>query len=74
MQEAFIQTFPSFFSFPSIAGRSLRSLGFRALRRAGAVAPAGPLRGPVPLISRKRGGPRSRPGLSPSRTDSPYSS
>ena len=35
----------------SIAGRSLRSLGLRAYRRAGAVAPAGPLRGPVPLIS-----------------------
>ena len=37
--------------FPSSAGRSLRSLGLRALRRAGAVAPAGPLRGPVPLTS-----------------------
>ena len=39
------------FCFPSGAGRSLRSLGLRALRRAGAVAPAGPLRGPVPLGS-----------------------
>ena len=39
------------FSFPSGAGRSLRSLGLRALRRAGAVAPTGPLRGPVPLNS-----------------------
>ena len=52
------------FSFPSGAGRSLRTFfpslrrralaplaWLRALRRAGAVAPAGPLRGPVPLIS-----------------------
>ncbi len=52
------------FSFPSGAGRSLRTFfpslrrralaplaWLRALRRAGAVASAGPLRGPVPLIS-----------------------
>ncbi len=39
------------YCIPSGAGRSLRSLGLRAWRRAGAVAPAGPLRGPVALIS-----------------------
>ena len=40
-----------FVCFPSGAGRSLRSLGLRAWRRAGAVAPAGPLRGPVHPVS-----------------------
>ena len=43
------------YSFPSGAGRSLRSLGSAPCgapaRRAGAVAPAGPLRGPVHVSS-----------------------
>ena len=49
------------YSYPSGAGRSLRSIvrprargraTLRAWRRAGAVALAGPLRGPVPFTSR----------------------
>ena len=43
------------FSFPSGAGRSLRSLGLRALRRAGAVAPA-----PGRCAARSRSSPGAR--------------
>ena len=44
-----------FFSFPSGAGRSLRSLGSAPCGAPARSRPAGPLRGPVPLISRTLG-------------------
>ena len=45
----------------SLKRRALAPLAWlRALRRAGSVAPAGPLRGPVPLISRTLGPPGTR--------------
>ena len=62
---------PGLYSFPSGAGRKTLFLSLRrralaplawlrSLRRAGAVAPAGPLRGPVPFISYTLGPPGTR--------------
>ena len=57
-----------FFAFPQAPGARSARLATR-LRRAGAVAPAGPLRGPVPLGSDARlaaGGTQAAPPCSPS--------